>query len=263
MPRAPLAAPSAVAFILFAVAAVAWSLAVIRWVVTRRGRRPLLLLSLLVLGGAAASVALDVRAIGLAMTSPRSMLTIRVTRRDDWWRLDYSRGGVTVTTANELHVPAGEAVMVEWAGRPAPSIESGVCLPLGPDHYALVARGTATARFGWHTLRVIGQPAAQFEAWLGNEARPARASCALFVDAGCAYCHVIRGVAASPSMIAPELTHFAARATIAATDLPNRPGFLAGWIVNSRALKRHSEMPQNRLDPAALHALTAYLESLR
>ena len=109
----------------------------------------------------------------------------------------------------------------------------------------------------------MAEPPAQFEAWLRNEARPARAGSPLFIDAGCAYCHVVRGVAASPSKIAPELTHFAARATIAAIDLPNRRGNLAGWIVHSRAIKHSSEMPQNRLDPAVLHALVAYLESLR
>jgi cytochrome c oxidase subunit 2 len=252
-----------VTFLVFALAAMAWSLMVVRWTFTRRGARPMLLVSIIVAGAAAVSVALDVRAIDSAWTARRSTLMIRVTRQDGWWQLDYMRDGVAFTTANELHVPAGTAVVVSWIGHPAPSIESGVLLPVGGDRYALVARGATAARFGWHTLRVVADPPAKFEAWLRNESRPARAGSALFADAGCAYCHVIRGVAMSASAVAPELTHFASRATIAATDLPNRPGYLAGWIVNSRALKRHSEMPQNRLDPAVLHALTAYLESLR
>src|SRR5436189_92672 len=82
------------------------------------------------------------------------------------------------------------------------------------------------------------------EAWWRNEALPARViagqGAALFTDAGCAYCHIIRGVAAAPSRFAPELTHFAARGTIVAMDLPNQRGNLDGWIVNSRAIKHGS-----------------------
>ena len=249
------------AFVIFAVVAVAWSLFVIRSIFTRR-RLPLLP-SAMVLVAAAVSIVLDARSIHLALAAPRSTLIIHVARQDDWWQLDYERDGVAFTTANELHVPAGTAVMLAYSGHPPPSIGSGVCLPVAPGRYALVVRETTTCRLGWRTIRAVAEPPAQFEAWLRNEARPARAGSPLFIDAGCAYCHVVRGVAASPSKIAPELTHFAARATIAAIDLPNRRGNLAGWIVHSRAIKHSSEMPQNRLDPAVLHALVAYLESLR
>ena len=53
------------------------------------------------------------------------------------------------------------------------------------------------------------------------------------------------------------------RRTIAAIDLPNEHGYLSGWIVNSRALKHGSEMPENNVDAAVLHQLVSYLESLR
>ena len=251
------------AFVILAIAGVAWSLVVIRWTITSRGRLTVLLLSLFVLGAATVSMALDVRRIHLARTADRSALFIGVVRRQDWWQLDYRRDGVAFTTANEQHLPAGTLVTLSWGGHPAPVIDNGVCLPLTGNRYAMVARSDTTCRFGRHRIRVVVEPSAQFEAWLRNEARPAHAGSPLFVDAGCAYCHVVRGVASSPSKTAPELTHFARRVTIAATDLPNTPGNLAGWIVNSGALKSGSEMPQNRLSPAVLHSLVDYLESLR
>ena len=61
----------------------------------------------------------------------------------------------------------------------------------------------------------------------------------------------------------PDLTHFAARRTIAATSLPNRRGFLAGWVVDPPGLKPGTEMPRNRLDPLVLQKMLNYLESLR
>jgi len=117
----------------------------------------------------------------------------------------------------------------------------------------------------WRHVRVVADPPGAFDRWFANELRSAAriADSELFVSSGCAYCHVIRNVAENPSTIAPDLTHFGARRTIAATDLPNRRGFLSGWIVNSHALNHGSEMPPNRLDPVVLHRLVSYLESLR
>jgi len=114
-------------------------------------------------------------------------------------------------------------------------------------------------------LRLVADPPRVFERWFANELRPAApaAGSILFTSSGCSYCHVIRGVAEDPSHTGPELTHFGARHTIAAMDMPNRRGFLSGWIVDSRALKHSSTMPHNRLDPAILHQLISYLESLR
>jgi len=111
----------------------------------------------------------------------------------------------------------------------------------------------------------VAETPAAFERWFKNESRPAAPSvlAELFMSSGCSYCHVIRGVNEKPWKLAPDLTHFAGRRTIAASMIPNRAGFLAGWIVESRALKSTSKMPPNPLPPAVLQQLLRYLESLQ
>jgi len=252
-------------FVVFAVAAILWSLALV-------ARRGVLVVSLVVVAAAVASIALDVRAMQRAARARRSDVRIRIVRQGDWWQLEYARGGTAFVTANELHVPIGTAVALSWSGLPAPAIGGAVCLPNGDDRCTLVASDARAATFvglwppRWQRLPIVAEKPARFDEWLRNEARPARGAAsgaALFASAGCGYCHVVRGEVAEASQLAPDLTHFAVRRTIAATDLPNRRGFLDGWVVHSAALKRGSNMPDNRLDPAVLRGVIAYLESLR
>ncbi|HEY6138653.1 MAG TPA: c-type cytochrome [Thermoanaerobaculia bacterium] len=252
-------------FVVFAVAAILWSFAL----VVRRG---VLVVSLVVVAAAIASIALDVRAMQHAARARRSDVNIRIAREGDWWQLEYARGGTAFVTANELHVPIGTAVALSWSGLPAPSIGGAVCLPAGEDRCTLVVSDASAATFvglwppRWQRLPIVAEEPARFDEWLRNEAQPARGAAggaALFASAGCGYCHVVRGEVAEASQLAPDLTHFAVRRTIAATDLPNRRGFLDGWVVHSAALKRGSAMPDNRLDPTVLRGVIAYLESLR
>jgi len=260
-------------FVFLAAAAIAWSLLLLRAGFSRRRRaRPMLIASAIAIVIAAASIASDVRSMNLARNAQPSSLAIHIEREGDWWRIQYRSVRIAVTTANELHVPTGTAVALSWSGVPPPWIEGGVCPPLNEERCTLIARDGATARFVrlwrpmWQRLPIVAEPPAEFERWLRNEAQPAHASTGaeLFVSAGCGYCHEIRGVVrAEAPQAAPDLTHFAARRTIAATDFPNRRGFLDGWIVHSAGLKRSSAMPDNRLDPCVLRGVIAYLESLR
>jgi cytochrome c oxidase subunit 2 len=254
-------------FVVFAAAAVLWSLLLIG-----ARRRVMIGASFAVVAAAIASIALDVRAMQRAARAQRSDVRIRIVRQGGWWQLEYARGGTAFLTANELHVPTGTAVALSWSGLPAPSIGGAMCLPASEDGCTLVAGdGSALTFVGlwpprWQRLPIVSEEPARFEQWLRNEAQPARGStkgAELFASAGCGYCHVVRGEVAEASQPAPDLTHFAVRRTIAATELPNRRGFLDGWIVHSAALKRGSLMPDNKLDPAVLRGVIAYLESLR
>jgi cytochrome c oxidase subunit 2 len=259
-------------FVVFAAAAVIWSLLVLRATLRRGGGRSIVVASCVAVAAAVVSIVIDVRAMQLARRAEPADVAIRIVARGDWFELAYEARGTAFITANELHVPIGGAVALSWSGLPPPWIDGAVCLPRGEDRCTLVARGDGAARFialkprMWRRLPIVAEPRPRFEQWLRGEASPARADAggaALFESAGCGYCHVVRGAVASPSQIAPDLTHFASRRTIAATALPNRRGFIDGWIVHSAALKRGSAMPDNRLDPRVLRGIIAYLESLR
>jgi cytochrome c1 len=45
--------------------------------------------------------------------------------------------------------------------------------------------------------------------------------------------------------------------------IPNRPSYLARWIVDSQHFKPGNQMPDLELGHAQLRALVAYLESLK
>jgi len=262
-------------FAVAAIAAIAWSIVALRWSISRRGspwRHRAVMVAIIALAAAILSIVSDWRSIQLRLRMPRSGVTIHIDEIGDWWRLTYERDGMAFVTANELHVPAGTIVTLDCRSRPVGAWSAHDFLSLGGrssfiaetpgvDRALLIRLFPPSRRH----LRIVADPAPDFERWFANELRPAATVAAsdLFVSSGCSYCHVIRGVAEDPSTIAPDLTHFGARRTIGAMDMPNRRGFLSGWIVDSHALKHGSEMPDNRLNPPVLHKLVSYLETLR
>jgi cytochrome c oxidase subunit 2 len=116
---------------------------------------------------------------------------------------------------------------------------------------------------------VIVDSPGDFAAWLERERRPAaepreessRRGRAVFLAQSCAGCHAVRGT--NVGVGGPDLTHVASRRTLAAGTLDNVPGNLAGWVADPQALKPGSRMPRVPLDAGELHALVAYLGTLR
>jgi cytochrome c oxidase subunit II len=84
----------------------------------------------------------------------------------------------------------------------------------------------------------------------------------VFLHGPCAMCHTIRGTLAA-SRVGPDLTHLASRRTLAAGTLANTRGHLTGWILNPQNLKPGSRMPPTLLTSDDLHALVAFLETLK
>ena len=245
---------SVVAFVLFAIASIAWAITLLRWAMSRRTGGIALMggFGAAALVAGAVSVAADVRSIAGIMRAPVSDVSIRIIKRPTWWQLEYARGGVAFTTANELHIPTRERVALTWIGVKVPSSEN------------LIVEAEPRVR-RIEKLRIVADAPEAFDRWFANEAKtatPSQAQGFIFRNAGCSYCHVVRGIADEAYRVAPDLTHFASRAKIATTDYPNDKGMLSGWVVHSRGLDRRSEMPGNPLAPADLHAVVAFVQSL-
>ena len=241
--------------------------------------------------GVLAVLTLVNHATGRQLTArpPAEALQIRVTGRQWWWDVEYrdSIASHWATTANEIHVPVGRPVVVELRSADVnhsfwvPNL--GVKRDLIPGEEtsiwfradtAGVYRGQC-AEFCGHqhanmAVLVIAEPAERFYDWLVRQRDTASTptdSLALrgqevFLGSSCVMCHAVQGTPAG-SRVGPNLTHLAARRTLAAGTLPNTRGNLAGWIVDPQRIKPGVRMPPNGLSPDDLQALLAYLEGLR
>lgn len=225
----------------------------------------------------------------LTATPPSDALQVRVTGRQWWWEVQYrdSVANRWATTANEIHVPVGRPVVFELRGGDVihsfwvPNL--GVKRDMIPGQETSiwfqadtpgVYRGQCAEFCGYQHAKmaflVVAQPPDQFTAWLEGQRDSARTPVdslgrrgqEVFLASSCVMCHAIAGTPAG-SRVGPDLTHLAARRSIAAGTLPNTLGHLAGWIVDPQQIKPGVRMPPNALEPHDLQALLAYLESLR
>lgn len=116
---------------------------------------------------------------------------------------------------------------------------------------------------------VVAEPRESFDLWLARQVEPASVAADpliergqdIFLTAGCAACHTVRGTDAS-GQVGPDLTHLAGRETIAAGMLENTLGNLMGWVADPQAIKPGNHMPNVPLAPEELEAVVAYLLSL-
>ncbi|MGZ4353075.1 MAG: cytochrome c oxidase subunit II [Gaiellaceae bacterium] len=212
-------------------------------------------------------------------------LTVEVTGHQWFWTVSYP--GTRAVTANEIHIPTRTRVDVVvhtsdvihsfWVPQLNRKIDT---IPGRSNRVLLIAdrpgryRGSCTEYCGVQhahmSLYVIAQPQAQFRAWLANMAKPAappagaqaRRGEKVFLENACAGCHQIRGTAAHGT-IGPDLTHLATRQTLAAVTIPNRPGYLGGWILDPQHVKPGNKMPALNLSGPDFRALLAYLDGLR
>jgi cytochrome c oxidase subunit II len=238
----------------------------------------------------AVNLFVDMRtAHALGHSGPDGALTIRVTGRQWWWHIEYvgASPSKTLTTANEIHIPAGEPVQIElrsadvihsfwvpqlhgkrdlipgyasslWIDAAAPGVYRGTCAEFCGHQHAHMA------------LLVIAEPRAAFDRWYEQQLEPsaapddalAREGRRVFLDKSCALCHTVRGTQAS-GRAGPDLTHLASRETIAAGRLPNVPESLPPWLLDPHAFKPGVKMPPNALTEGEAEALLAYLETLQ
>lgn len=219
----------------------------------------------------------------------RHPLTIEVTGHQWWWQVTYADTSVhgRFETANEIHVPVGEPVLLLlssqdvihsfwvpnlagkkdlipghsqsfWFQADTAGIYRGQCAEFCGEQHAKMA------------LNIVAQPLREYRRWVAGQQGPAapptdsiaRRGQEVFLTSTCVMCHAIGGTMAG-SHNGPDLTHLASRLTIAAGTLPNTRGNLAGWILDSQQIKPGNKMPPNMLEPKDLDALLTYLQSLK
>jgi cytochrome c oxidase subunit 2 len=216
-------------------------------------------------------------------------LTLDVTGHQWWWEISYSDASnpfLGFTTANEVHLPVGVPVRVRlhsadvihsfwlpqiagktdvipgqvnemWVEADRAGTTRGMCAEYcGLQHAAMALTVTAESPGEFNrwaqSRRAEAQPPATDEARVGQQ---------IFLRS-CGACHAVAGTPAL-GRFAPELTHFASRSTIGAGALDNTPQNLSRWIHDAPAVKEGARMPAMPLDEAELHAVVAYLETLR
>lgn len=221
---------------------------------------------------------------------PTDALNVRVIGHQWWWEFQYPDLGIT--TANELHVPAGRPVKLTlesadvihsfwiprlagktdtipgltnqlWFRADRPGTYRGQCAEFCGTQHALMG------------LRVIVTSQSEFDAWVRAQRQPATIPTSgaaargaqLFLDRAatapkCWSCHTIAGTDAQ-GKVGPDLTHVGSRSTIVAGLLENTPENLAKWIHDPQGLKKGALMPNLGLSEQQAADLAAFLSSLK
>ena len=229
----------------------------------------------------------DLRSLSvLASPATPARLTIEITGHQFWWEVRYAEA--QVTTANEIHVPVGEPVLLKitaedvihsvWIPQLMGKLDA---IPLQtnttwlqadtPGEYLGVCAEFCGLQHAHMRSFVLAQPADAFATWIEAQQQPAEAptdpagaaGAQAFARAGCISCHTIRyGDQGIGGTVGPDLTHVGGRRSLAAGTLDNSLGNMEGWISNPQAIKPGNTMPAVALDADSLRALASYLESL-
>lgn len=226
------------------------------------------------------------RSMARAATNPK--LSINVTGNQWWWDVQYNAADNSkmVRTANEIHLPVGVPVHIYLKSNDVihsfwvPSLAGKQDLIPGRDTDITITprqvgifRGQCAefcgAEHAKMALVVEVERYSDFIKWWDRQLQPApppatplaKAGYAFVTSRNCSVCHAIAGTPAAGT-IGPDLTHLASRRTLAAS-MPMGEGNLYGWVANPQAVKPGTKMPAVGLEPDELHAVVAYLETLK
>lgn len=220
-----------------------------------------------------------------APAASSTALTIDAIGHQWWWQFRYP--GTRADTADELYMPVhtrvnlvattADVIHSFWV----PSLNRKIDTIPGQRNRILlysnttgVFRGQCAQFCGLQhahmAMLVYVVSKAAFRRWLSHEATNARAPTTpeekagrdVFLNGPCSSCHQIRGTSAH-GYVGPDLTHLASRKWLAGLAIPNRPGYLAGWIVDSQHILPGNEMPNLNLTGLQLRHVLAYLDSLK
>ena len=219
--------------------------------------------------------------------STKPALTVEITGHQWWWQVRYLSNDPSqvFSTANEIHIPAGQPVLFKLIG--ADVIHSFWIPALGGKTDAIpgqtnetwleahtpgIYHGQCTEYCGLQHAKMgmllVAQSPQDFAAWrvhqLQSPARPSNggqwAGLANFTT-HCGSCHAVRGTDAAGSL-GPDLSHLMQRQTIAAGSLPNDPQDLDRWIADPQGVKPGALMPKPELSANERASIISYLKTL-
>ncbi len=204
-----------------------------------------------------------------------------------WWELRYHDGDPAhdFTTANEIHIPVGQAVRVSLSSADVihsfwiPQLSGKTDLIPGQKNTtwlqadrAGVYRGQCGEFCGKQhahmALFVHAAPAQEFNAWRDKQLQAAALVTGLEAkqdeqafEQKCGACHAVRGTLAD-GVYGPDLSHLAARKTLAAGVLPNTAENLDAWIGDPQKFKPGCLMPMLDMTPDQHSRILRFLEKL-
>lgn len=205
-----------------------------------------------------------------------------ITAHQWWWQAHYPNENVT--TANEIHLPAGKKVLLKLLAADVvhdwwiPQFGSKMDMVPTQDNYLWLTIKQPGEYYGvcsefcgaQHTnmrIKVVAQSNEDFQQWLMaqqklNESNNNPAA-NLFVAKTCGNCHTIDGLQGANGITGPNLTHIGSRKTLLAGVLDNSEENLERWIDHPQKIKPGANMPDFLLDENEVKALAAYLYSLK
>jgi cytochrome c oxidase subunit 2 len=230
---------------------------------------------------------------------PRSgdnTLFVTAVGRQWWWEYTYDHYDgrpLGFTTANELHIPAGEGDVrrpVYLSLQSADVCHSFWVPRLGGKTDLIPGRTNSlwfeTSQTGLFLgqcaeycgtqhanmlLRVYVDPPAKFERWLKDQQEKAKAPPAgtqasegmkVFVKQSCVNCHRVRGID-ERGTYAPDLTHLMSRDTLACGMIENTEANLDRWIDDPQRIKQGCLMPAFGFSPHERSLIVTFLRTLR
>lgn len=225
----------------------------------------------------------------MANAAAHEKLAIDITANQWWWDVTYNSADVSksLRTANELHLPVGVPVRIRLHSNDVihsfwvPSFAGKQDLIPGRDNDITIMptkvgiyRGQCAEFCGTQhakmALVVNVDSYGDFIKWWRHQLQDAPTPTTPLAMSGyqyvtthqCSLCHNIAGTPASAT-VGPDLTHLASRRSIAAGALPMSKGNLYGWVEDPQSIKPGAKMPTIGLEPKELHAVVAYLETLK
>jgi cytochrome c oxidase subunit 2 len=221
-------------------------------------------------------------------------LFVTVIGRQWWWEYSYDHYNgreLGFTTANELHMPAGDGSVPPrrvfltlksadvchsfWAPRLGGKTD---CIPgrinsmwFQTDQPGLYVGQCAEYCGTQHAnmlIRVVVDSPSDFESWLEEQRQPAKddpagsAGRSAFLAQSCVNCHRVRGTAAQGGY-APDLTHLMSRKTLASGMVENTSENLRSWVNDPQPIKPGCLMPAFGLTDRERNDIVSYLLTLR